>query len=390
MSSGLRIVVLGYLIRGPLGGLAWHHLQYVAGLARLGHDVWFVEDSDDYPSCYDPLRDVTDADPAYGLGFAKQAFGAVGLPERWAYNDAHCLGWLGPAGVRAEAICRSADVVLNLSGLNPLRPWVENVPTRVYVDTDPGFTQVRHLLDPGARERAAAHTAFFTFAENVGGSALLPEDGFPWQPTRQPVVLDLWPETRPPADGAFTTVMLWDSYPAVEIDGLTLGLKSESFAPFLGLPALAKTPLELALGGATAPRESLSGHGWRVLDSREPTRTLESYQRYLRASRGEFSVAKHGYVVTRSGWFSERSANYLATGRPVVAQDTGFSEVLPVGEGLLAFTSLDEAVDAIADAELRYAVHQRAARSIASAFFGSDHVLADLLERVFAVPAGAG
>lgn len=390
MTGQLRIVVLGYIVRGPLGGLAWHHLQYAAGLARLGHDTWFVEDSEDYPACYDPERDVTDVDPTYGLRFAEHAFASVGLGERWAYFDAHRKGWLGPAASTVRHACRTADLVLNLSGVNPLRPWVENVAVRVFVDTDPGFTQARHIQSDEARARAAAHTAFFTFAENVGGSATLPDDGFPWRPTRQPVVLDLWPETPPPTAGAFTTVMVWESYPAIEVGGRRLGSKADSFEPYLDLPSRVEAPLEVGLGGPPTARQRLAQSGWKVIDSRVPTRTLQTYQAYVRASFGEFGIAKHGYVVTHSGWFSERSANYLATGRPVVIQDTGFSDVWPLGEGIVPFTTQAEAAAGIADVVDRYRRHRRAARELAEVLFDSSRVLGRLLEETFAPSARAG
>src|SRR5438270_7727972 len=190
----MRIVVLGYIVRGPIGGLAWHHLQYVLGLVRLGHDVVFVEDSDDFPSCYDPSRHVVDCDPSYGLRFAADAFERVGLNEKWAYHDAHTDQWYGPARIGAEQFCRSADLVLNVSSVNPLRDFTAEAPIRALVDTDPLFTQVRHLTDEVARKRALDHTVFFTFAENVRlGIANLPDDSIDWQATRQPVVPDLWP-----------------------------------------------------------------------------------------------------------------------------------------------------------------------------------------------------
>lgn len=228
MSERLRIVVLGYIVRGPLGGLAWHHLQYALGLARLGHDVHFVEDSDDHPSCYDPSVDRTGTNPSYGLRFAGRAFDALGLGGRWAYHDAHGRGWLGPAANRVLEACARADVLLNLSGMNPLRPWVAQIPVRALVDTDPVFTQLRHLRDPTALAHARRHTVFFTFGENVGE---LPSDGLPWQPTRQPIALDAWVASPGPADGRFTTVLQWDSYASVRHNGRQYGMKSDSFAP---------------------------------------------------------------------------------------------------------------------------------------------------------------
>jgi hypothetical protein len=379
----LRIVVLGYIVRGPLGGLAWHHLQYVMGLARLGHDVYFAEDSDDFESCcYDPSRDVVDADPTYGLAFAEGAFRRVGLGERWAYHDAHTGRWHGPAAEYIREWSRGADLLLNLSGVNPLRDWWMNVPARALIDTDPAFTQIRHLTDPAARAAAARHTAFFTFAENVGRpGCTVPDDGFPWQPTRQPVVLDAWPVTPGPASGPFTTVMQWDSYAAREYGGRRYGMKSESFGPYLDLPGRVGAEFELAPGGDTAPRELLRARGWRIGDPIAITRDPWTYQDYLRGSRGEFTVAKHGYVVSGSGWFSERSAVYLASGRPVVVLDTGFTDWLPTGQGVLPFRTPEEAVAAVESVNRHYSDHCRAARALAAECFDARKVLPVLLEK---------
>ena len=383
-AARLRIIVLGYVVRGPLGGLAWHHLHYVAGLAALGHDVWFLEDSDDYPGCYNPILDRTGTDAGYGLDFARRAFERIDMAERWAYYDARKQAWLGPASGSAMRICRSADIVINVSGVNPLRPWIQDVGVRVFIDTDPGFTQARNIREERVKRRVLEHTVFFTFAEQVGRGATLPDDGISWRPTRQPVMLDLWPSRPPQPDGCFTTVMVWESYPPIDVDGVPLGLKAQSFGPYLELPRRTDIALELALGGATAPRDLLSANGWRIRDPRGPTRTLDSYQDYIGSSLGEFAIAKHGYVVTRSGWFSERSANYLATGRPVVAQDTGFSNIFPTGEGLLAFSTPREALHALRDVRSAYDTHRARAREIAETYFDSQVILTRLLEQSFA------
>jgi hypothetical protein len=374
------------VIRGPLGGLAWHHLQYVLGLDRLGHDVLFYEDSDDYPACYDPARNVTDTDPGYGLRFAAAAFDRLGLGDRFAYHDAHAGAWRGPAAARALDFARTADLLVDISGVNPLRPWHLAIPVRALIDTDPAFTQIRHLTDAAARARAAAHTAFFTFGENLPrGAAAIPDDGFPWQATRQPIVLDAWPVGPGPTAGRFTTVMQWDSYPALEYAGQRYGMKSESFRKVMDLPRrTSAAAFELALGSATAPRRELRRLGWVVRDPRRPTRDPWSYQRYIRRSKAEFGVAKQGYVVSRSGWFSERSAAYLASGRPVVVEDAGFTTWLPAGGGVLAFTTPEEALAGIEAVTRDYAAHGRAAREIAAAHFDARAVLATLLARALA------
>ena len=381
----MRIAVLGYVVRGPTGGLAWHHLQYVLGLVRLGHDVRFVEDSDDYPGCYDPSRHVMDRDPSYGVGFAADAFARLGLGEIWSYHDAHARRWLGPDARGAEEFCQSADLLLNLSGSNPLRDWNRGTPVRAYVDTDPAFTQIRHLTDPAAKALASGHNAFFTFGENIPrGTARVPSDGFPWEATRQPVVLDCWPVVPPPAAASHTTVMQWQSYRTVEHQGVSYGTKSASFEPYLDLPSHAPLPLEIALGSPDAPRELLRSKGWSIVDPLEVARTPWDYQSYIRQSRGEFTVAKHGYVASNSGWFSERSAAYLASGRPVVTQDTGFSEWLTTREGVFPFRTQDEAVAALIEVERHSAHHSRNARTLAEQYFDSDMVLSELLDNAIA------
>jgi hypothetical protein len=380
--SGLRVLVLGYIVRGPIGGMAWHHLHYVLGLARLGHDVYFVEDSDDYPSCYDPNRGVVDTDPTYGLRFARAAFDRLGFGDRWAYYDAHTGRWLGSAAPIILDRIAGADVLLNVSGVNPLRPWLLHIPSRVFIDTDPAFTHIRHLTESAARARAETHTSFFTFGENIpAGRSSVPDDGLAWQPTRQPVVLDAWPVTPGEPAGRFTTVMQWDSYPARDYGGQRYGMKADSFGPYLELPTRAGVTFELALGSARAPRKMLRDCGWSLRDPLEVTRDPWSYQEYIRGSKAEFAVAKHGYVVSRCGWFSERSACYLASGRPVLVQDTGFTDWLPAGSGVLSFCSADEAQAGVEEISRHYEFHSRAARAVAEEHFDAANVLTSLIER---------
>ena len=388
--SSLRIVVLGYLVRGPIGGMAWSDLHYLLGLRMLGHDVYFVEDSDDYASCYDPTSDSMTVDSSYGLRFASEVLGANGFGDRWAYFDAHRSEWRGPAASAVLGVCASADLLLDLGGVNPLRPWLARIPARALIDKDPVFTQVRHLTDPAARERAGGHTHFFSFGENIGRASSTPQDGFPWQPTRHPIALSEWPPCPPARMGAYTTVMQWDSYAAAVVDGVRYGMKSESFGPFLELPAHAPERFELAIGSTNAPRGQLRSAGWTI---RAPT--LEAwkpldYQQYIQASKGEFTVAKHGYVAARCGWFSERSAAYLASGRPVVTQDTGFGTWLTAGRGVIAFTSLAEAITALRTVEADYELHCREARVVAEEYFDSAVVLRSLVDRAMAPPVEPG
>lgn len=381
-SSRLRIIALGYLVRGPLGGRAWADLHYVLALAALGHDVYFLEDSDDFPTCYDPARNVTDTDPTYGLDFAARAFDQIGLGDRWAYHNAFCSRWLGPCADRVSEICASADLLINLGGTNRLRPWLLQVPVRVFLDKDPVFTQIRNLTEPQRRERAGQHNAFFTLGENVSRRpSALPPDGIRWQATRHPMALEFWPATPAPPTGRFTTVLHWHSYPPRVYGGVRYGLKADSFAPYQDLPEKAGPLFEMAVGSPAAPRDLLRRQGWMIRDPLEVTRDLWTYQSYIRGSRAEFSVAKQGYVVSRCGWFSERSAAYLASGRPVLLQETGFSEWLPSGAGVLAFRTPEEALAGIDEINSRYEFHCRAAREIAAAYFDARTTLAPLIER---------
>lgn len=386
-ASSLRIVVMGYVVRGPLAGPTWHHLQYVRGLADLGHDVWYLEDSDDYASCYDPAQQAVTADPSYGLAYAQRVFDRMGhgLGQRWAYFDAMQQRWHGPAGGDMPAICRSADLLLNVSGVNALRPWVAQIPHRVLIDTDPVFMQVDILNDGPRRQFAEAHTAFFTFGESFGlPGCTMPDDGLPWQPTRQPVLLDAWAPTPGRPDGRYTTVMLWDSYDVREWQGQRWGMKSQEMERLLDMPARCGPRFEMALGGPTAPHTRLAELGWQVADPLAITCDPWDYQAYISQSKAEFSVAKHGYVASGSGWFSERSASYMALGRPVVVQDTGFSRHLPTGEGLLAFNDLEEAVAAVAEVDAHYPRHVEAARAVIESHFDSRQVLARLVEQALA------
>lgn len=379
----MRIVVLGYIVRGPMGGLCWHIFQYVLGFKKLGFEVLFLEDSDNYPSCYNPDIFQTTTDCSYGLKFIDKLFKKYCLQKSWAYYDEHTNSWFGQSRSYVTEFCNSSDLVLNISNMNPLREWWTNIPVRILLDTDPAFTQMRHLEEENSRKVAEHHTDFFTFGENFGKqNCRIPDDGFNWKPTRQPVVLDLWKVSEPLPNGRWTTVMLWDSYKVRHFKGLNFGMKSASFDDYFELPTKINDRFELAVGNTTAPRERLISLKWNLSDSSTITETPHSYQHYIQCSKGEWSIAKHGYVVSNGGWFSERSTCYLATGKPVVVQETGFSKFIETGKGLFAFNSPAEAIAAIEEINLDYQRHCNYARKVVEEYFDSKFVLNTILEKL--------
>jgi hypothetical protein len=257
-----------------------------------------------------------------------------------------------------------------------------------YLDSDPGYTQARlAAVDAGTADEDTAfsadlvrrHDVFFTLGERIGTpDCLIPPCGLRWHPTRQPIVLDYWP-TRPAPDGAFTTVMSWKIEPTPpHLAGRAYGGKDVEFERFLDLPRHVPERLEVALAGA-APRERILAAGWRLADPRVASATMASYRDYILASRGECSVAKNAYVATRSGWFSTRSAAYLACGKPVVVQDTGFAADLERGPGLHPFTTLADAVAGLAAVRADYARACEHARAVAERSFAAERVLGRLL-----------
>jgi len=383
----MRIVVTGLVATYPMGGVAWDYLAYVDGFRRLGGDVLYLEDTGQW--VYDPVRQTFTDDITGNVRYLVDALGTTGAPDapfsvRGPDGTRHGLG---EAAVRR--FCRSADLFLNVSGSCWLRDEYRGARRTAYLDSDPGYTQAKLL----AKERGIAseddlfsvdlihhHDRFLTFAEHVGRpGCLVPAGGLPWIPTRQPVVLEHWPYHFDPAAGRFTTVMSWKTDISLPmIDGVRYGGKDVEFTRFIDLPRRTRAPLEVALAGE-APRDRLRAHGWHVVGAPERSATMESYRSYLRRARGEWSVAKNVYVALDTGWFSCRSAVFLALGKPVVVQDTGWSRYYPTGEGLFAFRTAEQAVAALEAVEADYRRHCEAARAVAEDSFAAEKVLTRLL-----------
>jgi hypothetical protein len=381
----MRIIVTGLVGQYAFGGVAWDYLQYVEGFRLLGHEVLYLEDTEMWP--YDPINDTVSADCTYNVTYLRAVMDKLGLGGRWAYRNAPDGSYHGLSESETKLWCAGADVFLNVSGCSWLRPEYARVPKKLFLDSDPLFTQVALASDkPGVVERVNAHNFHFTFGENIGQKGCrVPVAGLHWLPTRQPIVLDWWPAPKQPPRDVFTTVMNWVSYKDCEFDGETWGQKDVEFLKFIELPQHTPQPFEIAMGmgpGMKRPTELLRQKGWRIIEPAEHLPDPWTYREYLGGSRGEWSVAKEGYVKSRSGWFSCRSACYLALGRPCVLQDTGWSDAIPTGRGLCAFQTMDEAVAGIARINADYAAASAAARKLAEDLFDARRVLAAMLERI--------
>jgi GT2 family glycosyltransferase len=381
-----KVVLLGMMSKIPVAGVVWQTLHYLVGFQRLGFDPYYVEAHARTPGML--MRTTTDNSAALAAGFIGDVAARFGLAHNWAYHALHTDGGLlGMTERELRHLYSSAEVIINFHGGTEPRPEHYGTGRLVYLETDPVQLQVELYNDLQATiDFLEPHVAFFTFGENYGkpGCGLPVSDRFAFHPTRQPVVIDFWSGAG--ADtGLFTTVGNW-SQPWRDV---TLGGESYSwskeieFRKMLALPSLSAATFELALSSyGEKDREMLESRGWHVRSALDLSTDLDTYRDYVRGSRGEFTVAKDQNARLGTGWFSDRSASYLAAGRPVVTQDTGFGNVLPVGEGLFAFRTIDDAVGAIQAIEENYEKARAAAFTIAREHFDARVVLAQLLESV--------
>lgn len=385
----VRIVICGYMIRYPSAGNLLAYFHYVMGLRRLGHEVLYLEESGWPGACYDPHTGDYGDDPGPGLRAVRALLAehASVVPVCYVDRDSGAVSGADWAGVKR--MLAASDLLLNLGGVSWL-PEFALCRRRALVDMDPFFTQIGRF----GGSLLADHHVHFSYGANIGHrSCAIPTGGVDWLPTVPPVVPDLWAEgatgLAEPGDGSavgdrpFTSVANWSAYGAVTYRGEHYGQKDEEFERLLDLPQRTSHPLELALAGAGVEVvERLRTAGWLVRAAGEVCIDVPTYQAYVAGSRGEVSAAKQAYVKTRSGWFSDRSVCYLAAGRPVILQDTGFSEWLSTGRGVLAFSSVEEAVDCIEKVNATYPAHRRAASETAAQTFDYRVVLPKLLEEV--------
>ncbi len=380
------LIVLGMMGQAPFAGVAWQVLQYVEGFRRLGHDAYYVEDTGGWP--YDPDQNMVTDDCRYTVAYIARMMAWCGLPDRWAYRaPGGTLSGLSEAQL-ADRLAR-ADVLVNLTGSTVLGDEHRRVPVRIYLETDPVLPQIE--IAKGQQftiDLLSAHTHHFTYGENFGAPDCgVPIGRFVYHPTRPPVVLDWWAtdtrrQTAPQAP--FTTITNWkQTGKDVEWNGETYTWsKHHEFLKFIDLPHRTGQPFELALSNADAEAINLlKAKGWGVIEGVALSRDILPYRAYIQASRGEFTVAKDQNIRLRSGWFSDRSACYLAAGRPVITQDTGFGNILPTGRGLFAFRNINDVLAALSAIADDYDGNARAAGEIADAYFSAERVLSSLLAR---------
>lgn len=386
MTRGDVVVLAGYLVRCPLGGYAWQILHYLVGLRALGFDPYFYEDTAYVADCFDPLTGNMHVAPDAGVKFIGDFLQRFGFGNRWAFWDASTDRYHGLGREQTAALLHDAAVVITLAAVNrlPRRPRQP----KIFIDIDPAFTQIRVAQgDRSLAEFLAEHDAHFTIGENIGmPGCAIPTERFHWRATRQPIAVELWPPLPSDPSAAFTTVGRWDEGRRdLEFGGqVYTWRKRTEWMKFLELPARSGQRFRVAMDVDKTPGdgELLRRHGWEVVDPVAVSRDAATYQDFIRRSKGEFTVAKELNMRLSSGWFSDRAACYLAAGRPVITQDTGFGRILPTGKGLFAVRNLDDTVAVCAAIAADYDAHAHAARQIAEDYFAAPHVLEKLLSAV--------
>ncbi len=371
------------------GGSVWERMSWVVGLRRLGFDVYFIERIN-RESCVDSAGNPTRFENSVNLDWFRTTIKAFGLEDRAGLLCDDRDQNFGISSVRLNELATHAELLVNLSGHLPLEPELMKIRRKAYIDVDPGFTQFWHA-DPQLSFQLSGHDFYFTLGENIGTShCSIPTQGIHWRPTRQPVVLDQWPIVRISEHAKFTTIASWRGpYGAIEFAGRRLGLKVHEFRKFRELPRKLKYGFEIALDIHPADendRMMLKENGWTLVNPQSIVSEADSFRRYVQQSSAEFSVAQGIYVETNCGWFSDRTLRYIASGKPALVQETGFSKHIPIGNGILTFRTMDEAILGANKIANDYENQCHSARQIAMKFFDSQEVLGRFLDEVGLMP----
>ncbi len=380
----------------PLGGVAWDYFHYVLGLHALGHDVYFHEDTWTWP--HDPAGGGQPEGAEYTIKFLRDFFRqhAPALNSNWHYVLMHDRSY-GMNRQQFDQVARTADIFLNISGACFIPDNLNPRCIKVWMDTDPGYNHIRLSERPAWApnlerwiNQVRAHDVHLTYAENIwADDCLLPRLDIDWIPTRPIATLPEWRfirEMKVPTNAPFTTVMGWDYFPGPLVyKGVEYHGKPAEYARFHDLPKRAKDiPLMLAVGGHATPVEDVRRDGWELVDGRQATLTPQSYQDFIAHSAGEWSIAKNVFVGMKTGWFSCRTCCYLASGRPAVVQDTGWSKYVPSGNGVIAFTTPEEAIAGLREVRAHYDRHCQAAYDVAEQYLSPKAVLAPMLDAIIA------
>lgn len=393
--ENLKIVVSGFIGLFPTGGATWDYIQYPLGLKMMGHDVYYVEDTMLYP-VYQSSGDSWD-DCSFVVDYLKKAMEDVGLENRWAYRDVASGKIYGMSEVAFKEVCDTADILINVSSSLFMRDEYAKIPTKILVDTDPMFTQYQYhvKMEAGGNEAQSAkeymhsHDLFFTFGLNIGKpDCRIPEFDFTWHTTKKPICLQFWEQAfSGNSKFGFTSVMNWIERPDFIYESETWGQKNKEFQKFYELPKRSGKNFEIIINrpkdeATKKSMEYLTSCGWNVLSPDELISDMHNYKDFIQSSFAEFSITKETYIKSNSGWFSGRSAVYLASGKPVITQDTRWSSYIPAGDGVIAINDLEDAVEAVKEISANYKHHCSAAKNIAFEYFDSYKILGDILRHV--------
>jgi hypothetical protein len=381
-ASALTIIVSGMIAHVPQqGGATWAVLQYLLGFKQLGHEVYFIEPVE----AHSLLPAGATLEDSANAAYFRQVMAEYGLEQTSALLLVGSKQTIGLPYDKLLEVAHRADVLINVSGMLEDDALTNQIPLRVYLDLDPAFNQLWQAIQ-NINMRFDAHTHFVTIGLAIGQAGCdVPTCGRSWITTPQPVVLAHWSAGERTHNETLTTVANWRGYGSIEHQGVFYGQKAHALREFIQLPTLSRENFTLAL--AIHPDEerdlgALKANGWNLVDPKHVAHSPASYRQFIQNSKAEFGIAKLGYVASRCGWFSDRSICYLASGRPVIAQETQFSSFIPTGEGLFAFTSIDDVLASIEAMNRDYARHSQAARSLAEDCFDSDKVLAKLLSNI--------
>jgi hypothetical protein len=387
VASRPKIVLLGMMTRMPVSGVVWQTVHYLVGFQRLGYDVYYVEAHGCTPSTFIESEDQDGSDRA--ADFVAKVMRRFDLGDRWAYQalyaDGRCRGM---SDGRLRELYNEAALIINLHGGTIPLPEHYATGRLIYLETDPVELQMELYQNLQTTiDFLTPHRAFFSFGGNFGRpDCKVPmSDRFHFRPTRQPVLADVWQTAGEDGGQAWTTIGNWrQPHRRVRFNGEVYHWsKHFEFLKFLELPRRTGETFELALSGyQEADQRMLEEKGWRVRPALDLSNDLDLYRRYVGRSKGEYTVAKDQNIRLRSGWFSDRSATYLAAGRPVITQDTGFGSYLPTGEGLFSFSTMDDILVAMENINSDYERHSRAAAALAREYFNYDVVLRPLVEEV--------